>query len=139
LFRWFADSKAAISRVNRFARNQNRLAKMPQDADLLSIIRSLLHKLRLPITLKWVKGHQHENQLYKRLSYSAKLNLDADLLATRYQNQGRIQSMPGVNHPESQLVSFTINGLRITGQYDESIRFHVKGYYLQQNAQEKNS
>ncbi len=35
--------------------------------------------------------------------------------------------------------SFTINGLRITGQYGESIRFHVKGYYLQQNAQVKNS
>ena len=67
------------------------------------------------------------------------MNIDADFLATRYRNQGRFKSTPGVDHQPSQTVSFTINGLRINSQFDSSIHFHINGYHLRQYAQQQNN
>ncbi|KAI2494260.1 hypothetical protein MHU86_20278 [Fragilaria crotonensis] len=85
------------------------------------------------------KGHQDDNRSYDRLPRSARMNIDADFLATRYRNQGRFQSTPSVDHQESQKVSFTINGLRINNHFDDSIRYHINGYHLRQYLQEQHS
>lgn len=36
-------------------------------------------------------------------------------------------------------MSFTINGLRINNQFDDSIRYHINGYHLRRYLQEQNS
>ncbi|KAI2500344.1 hypothetical protein MHU86_14152 [Fragilaria crotonensis] len=137
--RWYADSKSAISRVNRHALPRYCPTVMPQDADLISLIRKLIEEFHRSLKPVWVKGHQDDNRSYDRLPRSARMNIDADFLATRYRNQGRFQSTPSVDHQESQKVSFTINGLRINNHFDDSIRYHINGYHLRQYLQEQHS
>jgi ribonuclease HI len=55
---WYCDSKAVISRVKRYALRTSHCIKMPEDADLLSIIRSCHQDLKKNIRIHWVKGHQ---------------------------------------------------------------------------------
>jgi hypothetical protein len=135
-FCWFTDSKAAISRTNRYSRKK-RATRMPYDADLLSLISDLLAELRRPIVSVWVKGHQDSLRAYEKLPLAARLNIDADFLATRYRLRGRLKSSEQVDHSHGQQVSISINGKRLTGQFDECIRHHINGYHLRQYTQEK--
>jgi hypothetical protein len=138
-FRWFCDSKSAISRVNRFCRRGSTTTRMPSDADLLSLIKVLLAELRRKFTAVWVKGHQDTLTAYQHLPLSARLNIDADFLTTRYRLRGRLKSKERIEHEPSQQFSISINGIRLTGQYDASIRFHVNSYHLRRYIQDQNS
>lgn len=138
-FKWYADSKAAISRVNKFARSQKHATRMPHDTDLLSLIRSLLKELRRPFKPLWVKGHQDKTRSYDTLPRSVRMNIEADVLATKSCTQLPFQSSQSVDHQQSQQVSVTINSRRINSQFDESIRYHINGYHLRRYLQEKNS
>ena len=137
-FRWYCDSKSAISRINRYCRRALKFNIMPYDADLLSLIKSLLSELRRKFTSIWAKGHQDSLTAYANLPLAARLNIDADFLTTRYRQRGRLKSMERLPHEPSQQCSVTINGIRITGQYDESIRYHINGYHLKLYLQEQN-
>jgi hypothetical protein len=138
-FRWVCDSTSAISRVNRFCRRGSKTTRMPNDADLLSLIKSLLGELRRKFTPVWVKGHQDSLSAYEKLPLSARLNIDADFLTTRYRQRGRLKSKERIDHEPAQLCSISINGRRLTGQYDASIRFHINGYHLRRYIQGQNS
>ncbi|KAI2502522.1 hypothetical protein MHU86_11954 [Fragilaria crotonensis] len=85
-FRWITDSRSAISRVKRYALPNCHQSKMPNDADLISLISTLIIEIRRPLRLEWVKGHQDSLQSYEKLPLKASLNIDADFLATRYRN-----------------------------------------------------
>jgi hypothetical protein len=135
-FGWITDSRAAISRIQRYAR-RHRGRTMPNDADLLSLIASLMRELRRPFTPEWVKGHQDTLESYANLPFKARLNIDADFLATRYRQRGRLKSSIHTDHQHDQKVSILIQGVRLTSQIDASIRFHINGYHLRQYMQER--
>ena len=139
-FYWLTDSRSAISRIQRNARRtSSKATKMPNDADLISLARTLLSEIRRPFTPVWIKGHQDSLQSYEQLPFQARLNIDADFLATRYRKRGRLRSSKYSDHQYGQQVSILINGVRITGQFDTNIRFHVNGYHLRQYMQTKHA
>jgi ribonuclease HI len=134
---WYCDSKAAISRVKRYALRSSTYTTMPEDADLLSIIRSCHRDLKKSIRIHWVKGHQDSGGTKRQLSLASKLNILANSLASSYRKTGRLKSSVSANHEPAQGCSIVINGKRLTSQYDASIRFHVNDYHLRQYLQEK--
>ena len=138
-FCWITDSRAAISRVQRYSRRGSRATKMPNDVDLLSLISILLTELRRPFKPEWVRGHQDSLQSNERLPFKARLNIDADFLATRYRKHGRLRSSPRVDHQYGQQVSILIQSTPLTSQFDSCIRFHVNGYHLRQYMQQQHS
>ncbi|KAI2498313.1 hypothetical protein MHU86_16183 [Fragilaria crotonensis] len=139
-FCWITDSRAAISRITRYVLPGGRCIKqMPDDADLISLIATLYRELRRPFRPEWVKGHQDSLQSYEHLPFKARLNIDADFLATRYRLRGRLKSSPLVDHQIGQKVSILINGKRLTSQFDSCIRYHINGYHLRRYMQERHA
>jgi hypothetical protein len=136
-FRWYTDSTSAIRRFNKFCRRRQRSSRMPPDSDLLSIISSCRQNLRRPFRPQWVRAHQDNSTVYHALPLSARLNIDADFLATRYRHHGRLRAIESVDHRDDQQVSVYINGLLVTSQYDECIRFHVNGYHHRHYVQQR--
>ena len=135
-FQWYTDSRSAISRIRRFSRRHSRATRMPFDADLLSLIASHLKLLRRPFRSHWVKAHQDTLTAYDSLPLAARLNVDADFLATRYRQRGRLRQTAKVDHVPDQQCSFYINGDPVTSQYDDCVRFHVNGYHYRQHVQQ---
>ena len=135
-FNWYPDSRAAISRLNRFSRRGSIRTRMPHDVDLLSLIADLLREIGRPFRARWVKGHQ-DRTISTTLSHAAALNILADSLATAYRNSGRLSSMHRLDHQSSQKCSITLGGFRLTSQFDECIRYHINGYHLRQYIQQK--
>ena len=127
-FQWYTDSQSTISRFNKHCR-RHRSIRMPPDADLLSIISASLRDIRRPFRPKWIKAHQDNVSSYESLPFAARLNVDADFLATRYRDHGRLRCRPSVDFRRENQSMIFINGAPITGQYDECVRFHINGYH----------
>ena len=136
-FRWYTDSRSAITRIRKHALSTSKSRHMPHDADLVSIIKLMLQELRRPFSLQWVKAHQDDLASYDSLPLAARLNIDADFLATRYRSRGRLKPSSHVDHQESQQCSFYINGTSVTSQFDACVRFHVNGYHYRRHVQAK--
>ena len=66
---------------------------------------------------------------YDKLPLAARLNIDADFLATRYRQHGRLRAVEYIAHRADQQVSIYTNGIPVTSQFDACIRFHVNGYH----------
>jgi hypothetical protein len=124
-FKWYTDSQSAISRFNKYCR-RHRSIRMSPDADLLSIISASLRDLRCSFRPKWIKAHQDNVSL---VPFAARLNVDADFLATRYREHGRLRYRSHVDHRRDNQSTLFINGAPITGQYDECLRYHINGYH----------
>jgi hypothetical protein len=137
-FRWYTDSASAISRFHKFCGRGHRSTRMPPDSDLLSIIASCRRQLKRPFTPHWVRAHQDETTAYDKLPLAARLNVDADFLATRYRQHGRLRAIAFIEHRSDQQVSIYINGSPITSQYDACVRFHVNGYHHRNYVQHRN-
>jgi len=128
-FTWLVDSKAAITRVRRFTARGHRPVKQPYDADLLALIVDCTTHIRRPIKCHWIKGHQDSKTDYSKLPLATRLNIDADHLATSQRTHGKDKPSTDTDHQPSQRVSMSINGTRITSQYDSCLRFHINGYH----------
>jgi hypothetical protein len=94
--------------------------RQPYDSDLLLMIRSLLIEIRHHVSFKWVKGHQDSLLSYNKLPMNAQLNIDADFLATRNRQRGRLKFSCHVEHHPGQKIR----------QYNSCIRYHINGYHL---------
>ena len=139
-FHWIVDSTAAISKVSITLRKNGKTpCRQPSEFDLLSFIDQLTRELRRPIQITWIKGHQDDKTEYDKLPRLAKLNVDADKLATDHRISHSTQSSPIINHLPSSRVSISINGRRLTSKIDEAIRFHVDGYPMRIYLQHKHS
>lgn len=112
--------------------------KQPDDLDLMTIIITNTKDIKRKIKISWIKGHQDANISYDRLPLRARLNVDADFLATRYRQHGKLIPNEQTDHQPEQQMSLSINGTRIQSQFDACIRFHVNGYHLRQYMQSKN-
>jgi ribonuclease HI len=136
-YRWATDSQAAISKVQFITRPSKRLSKAPEDVDYLTAIRELHKSLGGRLQTQWVKGHQDEKQSYDTLSYDAKLNVDADALATDHMNGSTNLPSQYIPHTPWMQVSIEINGQRYPSQIDAQMRFHINGSYLKRYLQER--
>lgn len=135
-FRWLVDSTAAISRVRKYLQwGHLKRGRQPPDVDILSIIWKYYKELGKKIRITWIKAHQDDHAALEKLSSSAKLNIMADQLATQYRRSGRHKSSETLDHQPGQKISISINGRKLTSQYDSSLRFHVNGYHLRQYIQ----
>ena len=83
---------------------------------------------------KWVKAHQDDDTPYDDLSRDAKLNVDVDHLATWYRDNTKLfQSRQATPHFDETAVSISIGEVILTGNFDNSIRFHVNAYPARQH------
>ena len=138
-FRWYTDSTSAIRRFHKFCRKRHRPPRMPSDSDLLTIISKCLRVLNRPFRPAWVKAHQDDRTPYDKLPLAARLNIDADFLATRYRENGRLRAIAQIDHCREQQVSIYINGQPVTSQFDSCIRYHVNGYHHRNYVQQHNA
>ena len=91
---WLVDSRIAINRVQQFMTSKDyRPTTQPDNIDLLSAIRDLHRELRRPLKKQWIKSHQDDSTTYEKLSPDAKLNVDADELATAAHKRKRSQPL----------------------------------------------
>jgi hypothetical protein len=68
---------------------------------------------------------------YDNLSREAKLNVDADKLATDHREiPQKSKPMHKIDHITSQQVSLSINGRRFPGQWDTNLRWYINGSYM---------
>ncbi|KAI2512014.1 hypothetical protein MHU86_2302 [Fragilaria crotonensis] len=103
------------------------------------LIRQETVNLRRTITPVWVKGHQRDSsRSVTRRSHDIQCNNRADELATWYrEHPSHRQSVEHTEHTPESRVSISINGLRLTSQIEESLRFHINGYHLRQYIQSR--
>ena len=97
------------------------------------MIHSLLREIRWKVSFKeWTKGHQDSIAVYDTLPRDARMNIDAEFLATRYRLHGKAKSSRHIDHYPEQRISISIQGVRLTSQIDSCILNHVNGYHLKQ-------
>jgi len=136
-YKWLTDSKAAISRVTFITRRSSQPRRYPDDVDYDTAIREL-HQCLGGRNLQptWVKGHQDENADYASLSPEAKLNVDADTLASEHYWSGKgLKPKTQIPHLVEFRVTISINGVRYTSKVDQQLRYHINGTYLKQYLQ----
>jgi hypothetical protein len=124
--RWLTDSSAAISRVEficTWRSKYNRKTKAPEDHDYMTAMWELSHSLRRSIKTKGIKGHQDDRTPYEKLSSNAKLNVDADNLATMHQLGKTRLPKEATPHLQEQRISVVINGKRYPSQISAQIQY----------------
>jgi ribonuclease HI len=103
-YRWLTDSKAAISRVTIITTPNFSPRRYPDDVDYVTAIRELHRSLGgRKLRPMWIKGHQDEDKSYDDLSRDARLNVDADQLASDHFWSGK-----GTRPPQPRLTSTNI-------------------------------
>ncbi|KAI2498130.1 hypothetical protein MHU86_16382 [Fragilaria crotonensis] len=134
-FRWVTDSKAAISKVAQTTTKSTRKMQKPSNADYLGIIQAEKSSLRRRIRPVWVKGHQNTSRKGAQ-SKDIKRNNHVDQVATWYRNhQSYRQSVEHTGHTPEAKVTISVNGIRVVGQEEETLRYHINGYHLRQYIQ----
>jgi hypothetical protein len=136
-FRWLVDSRVAINRVTFVTRKDFRPHTQPDNNDYLSVIADLHKELRRPITQVWIKSHQDDTTKHTSLSEDAKLNVDADKLATEFHKKPRAHPICSTAHLPTTKISISINKTRYFGNVDANLRFHINGGYLKNYLQTK--
>jgi ribonuclease HI len=132
-FRWYTDSKAAISKVKIYS-IKGASRKYPEHSDYMMVIQELQEELRRPIAPCWVKGHQDEDRCYDELPREAKLNIDVDQLATQQYVDSKFKNKPMrfIDHIPCQRITLAINGQRYPSNWDTNIRWSINGTFLKQ-------
>ena len=138
-FRWLVDSRIAINRVHLVTRKDYRPTTQPDNIDILSIIQDLHKELRRPLKAQWIKSHQDATKTCDTLSKDAKLNVDADELATKAHSRPRSQPIRSTAHIPATQVSISINKVRYYGNLDANLRFYINGGYMRNYLQAKHA
>lgn len=131
-FRIITDSRSALAKIRHILKRHGLESRQPPESDLLMMIHSLLREIRRKVSFRWTKGHQDSIASYASLPRDARMNVDADFLATRYRLRGKLKSSSHIDHYPEQRISISIQGIRLTSQLDSCIRYHVNGYHLKQ-------
>ncbi|KAI2497820.1 hypothetical protein MHU86_16654 [Fragilaria crotonensis] len=137
-FRWVCDSKAALStNVIKHTKVHEQCKQQPENADLLSQIRSMKRESGIRVSTKWIKGHQTRKPAGSK-AHDVQRNHRADELATWFRDHRTSgQSRDKTDHVQAERVSVCINGIRQVGQVEACIRFHINGYHLRSYLQSK--
>jgi hypothetical protein len=137
-FRWIADSTSAISKVEVVTKRDFVPYRQPNNVDFLSLITFLTHELRRPLSTTWVKSHQDSGALdLSALTRDAQNNIAVDKLATDHRIDRSLPPSSTLPHLSHMGVSIVIDGRRLTGHFDATIRYHINGYHLRLRMQNK--
>ena len=101
------------------------------------VIRALRRELGKKIEHVWIKGNQDDGVWYDQLGTSARHNVDADALATWFRDNLPTAPQNYRQHIPEELISVSIQGSRMSSNIEDSIRYHVNGYYLRQYLQSR--
>ena len=126
-YRWIVDSQAAISNVILVTRRGSTPFCQLNNTDYLTLIYSLQTELRRRPKITWVKGHQDQDIEYSKLSRDARNNVDVDHLASTHTSQHRLAPSQSIPHQPLMRVSITAGGVRMVGNFDAHIRYHING------------
>ena len=137
-FKWLADSRVALSRVTIVTRPDHTPTKQPDNVDYVSVIRDLFQELRRPMQAHWVKSHQDAKTPYAKLTPEAKLNVDADELATLFHQSTKGKPMRATPHINSTKISITILKTRYPGNINMNLKYHINGGYMRRYLQHSN-
>ncbi|KAI2505387.1 hypothetical protein MHU86_9093 [Fragilaria crotonensis] len=130
-------SKAAIAKVTKQNDNPHTKRRQPSNADFLGIIQAEKRLLRRKVRPVWVKGHQVISGRSRQRKDIAD-NTRADQLATWYRNNCTFrQSIEYTEHTPEARVTISVNGIRLVGQEDATLRYHINGYHLRQYIQSR--
>ena len=138
--RWVTDSKSAITRVKEITDVGHWPTKQPNNVDLLEQIKVLYSStIRQKISPTWVKGHQTASQnLTSQTDFDIIRNNHVDELATWYRNQRpQPQLKESTDHISETKISVLLNGVRLTGNIDTCIQYHINGYHLRDYLQSR--
>jgi hypothetical protein len=128
-YKWITDSKASISRVMYITTPGLSPRRYPDDVDYVTAIWELHQSLGgRKLRQSWVKGHQDDDREYNDLSAVARLNVDADKLASNYYWSGSgLRPSPQLTHMHEHKITIAINGVIYPTRIDEQIRYHING------------
>ena len=132
-YSWVCDSQSALKQVRQLQFHKTRKRRQPNNVDILSIISANLSDIGRKLEGKWVKAHQDDDNPYDELTRDARLNVDADKLATWYRDHATLpQTRQTTSHAPGTNISISIGIIRLTGNFDSSIRHHINGYQARQ-------
>jgi ribonuclease HI len=133
-----SDSKSMVDKINSVHYWKiNTKQCNEKDMDIIMEIKRIMEKLQISgttITMVWVKGHQ--DRLSSNLSTDAKLNIEADALATYGLRMRNMKS--NINLPSSKAI-ITIHGLQITAKRTSILRNAFQSMQLRQYMKTSNN
>ena len=109
---------------------------MTSEVDLLMQMHQTLENLQLKYELTHVKGHQDNENDYEKLSWSAKLNIHCDHIASA--KLKTIKSSPTIPFNPTSSATLTLNNTTVTHHILAQIRHHHNSPPLQLHLQERN-
>lgn len=88
--------------------------------------------------LRVINRHTQRTNVRGRRYNDIISNNKADELATWYREvSGKRQSIESTDHVPGTQISISINSVRIVGQVDSCLRYHINGYHLRRYTQSK--
>ena len=137
--RWVTDSKCAISNVQSMQPSPGYAKRQPNNVDYLASIHALSISFDCPLEPVWIKGHQDSSTLPEGATrQDIDRNNKVDELATWYRDQPKLpQSKEATEHAPESRVSISVNGLRLVGHIEPTLRHHIDGCYLRCYMQSK--
>lgn len=100
--------------------------KLIFDWDTLVTIEDTLSDVDFPLHIKHIKSHQDNTTPYDALPFHAQLNVDADALATQYQEDYGSPKPTAYRFPKTR-AQLLITGGSITYQFKSNIRYASSG------------
>ena len=106
---FISDNEGLIKDMNRLmAYGIIHLDQNPKEADIITAIIRTRHRNRLTNRWKWIRGHQDRTSKWDDLSEEARLNVQADNIASKY-------LASATPTPEAKLITPAITSLVING------------------------
>lgn len=117
------DNIALVDRMlkHQTARYQTPNNSLEPDWDVSTTIAMLCTEYHLDLDISWIKSHQDTKNNAAPLSYRAHLNIEANKLAGKYQEQYRQQQIYGPMLPAAH-IEVRLNNIPIYGNYKTRIR-----------------
>lgn len=131
------DSQCATTKVKLVTYRGSKPRRQLNNVDYLSLIASLHTELRSSTVITWVKSHQDQTTPYSKLSRDARNNVDVDALAATHSKMDCTKPIQQIPHLPILRVTMTAGGIRLMGNFDDYLRFHVNGSQLRVYMQDR--
>lgn len=118
----YLDNKSVIRRIEALGQKQHPVAndQLRSEQDVINEILSTLHALPFQINLKWIKGHQDNDNSVRNLPLPAQLNCEADRAASEYNSTHAINrlTVPSLPSTPCQLL---LHGQSTTSKFKHKV------------------
>ena len=111
-----------LKKMNEYPTAKHRMTLHPE-WDVLYALHHTLESFPKRPTIEWVESHQDDHKANRNLSFGAKLNIQADKLATI--GLQSLKCKPRVPMAPSSCVQIHMNGTTITREFRKEVRLRV--------------